>query len=633
MKKSLVSIFITLTLLLIVAGCCAYAEGQTQLNVTWINPMYEEYMRDVEFEFRRPMTATRTSEAETEEELAEWIRQRLVSRTAKFSLKYVDVNKYETHEQLSAFLDRVLELAYAHTGVPDEGDYLRFHVGGLGLSTSRSDEPVDGVYKYSFYFEFKMMTDRSEEEEVTAAVAAELAELDLDGLSDYEKAAAIYGFICDTVVYDNESYQEYLERYPLDETWMNYTQEFTAYGALQGKAVCQGIAQLLYRMLLEEGIDCRVIAGRSYSYKTGDDHAWNIVKIGDVYYNLDATWDLGEPGIDYYDYFLLTNAAFEGNGREHLRNTDYTGDAFTTAYPMGSGEPLKAYHSGACRIEDILLLQDGTVGIAICVGAEAYEGDLLAYAEIDGELLPLASAAAYTGAEGEVIRFFTVRKAPKEMQDAVHVALYDGAGNPIPLYEHDAQNAGKWNSVTDGEYVTRVYAGIAAEAVRAGGDTGYAAVMNDLGSSAQRFFGYDAGNAAPLLGSLSDITADDLAGYAESTAGTLPQGLEYAGGTLELDETVTMNFLFYGNVEGVTFKVGETTVTPESNGDYTVVSVSGLTAGELADAHTITAADGVNTYTITASALSYAYKALTEQTDADLQELARALYAWWASCN
>ena len=75
----------------------------------------------------------------------------------------------------------------------------------------------------------------------------------------------------------------------------NYKLKYTAYAAMcNGTAVCQGYSNLLYRMLLEAGVDCRIISGIGVS----GGHAWNIVRLGDLYYNVDATWDSNYDGPD-----------------------------------------------------------------------------------------------------------------------------------------------------------------------------------------------------------------------------------------------------------------------------------------------------------------------------------------------
>ena len=625
MKRNLVSIFISIVLLLTVGECCAFAANGLPEGVkVFINPLYADVLNEDNITFHRRsglLQGSRPGVAESREELAEMIREKMVSRSEYFTLKYEDTEARD----MDFFRDVCENDALQHTGVPYEGDYLMWHYGGVGISLpAQAVTFADGVYTHTVGIYVLYYTTADEELYVTQKVQEVLEDLDIDGKSDYEKTAAIYAYVCDLVEYDHEHYDEFTARYLVDETYKVYYTMFSAYGAVHdGTAVCQGIAQLMYRMLLEEGIDCRLIAGRASGRDAADNHAWNIVKIGNEYFNLDATWDL-ENSEGSFRYFLLTDAEFE-SGNVHKRGDDYSGGSFCAAYPMGSGEPLKAFHSGACRIESVHLLKDGTVGIEICIGAEAYEKDLLAYAEIDGVHFPLAEAVSIEEDEGAIIKSFTVRKAPKEMQDGITVTLTDGEDEVIPLY--DAER----NNVTDAGYRTTVYAGIAEEAKA--GDTAFAAVMNDLGSCAQKVLNYKAEEAPVFTGSGNSFTAKTVAGFAQSASGSLPEGLKYAGETLELDEYITANFLFSGNAEDVLFSIDGEPAEAKANGDYYVVSIPGLKAGDLGTPHVITASDGEREYIISASALSYAYKALTEDTSPELQELAKALYVWYGMCR
>ena len=95
--------------------------------------------------------------------------------------------------------------------------------------------------------------------------------------------------------------------------------KYTAYAAMINKtAVCQGYASLLYRLLLECGVDCRVVTG----YGNGGRHAWNIVEVDGKYYNVAGTsgyrWleselvrGTNEEFIDRSYYHALVNAAVE----------------------------------------------------------------------------------------------------------------------------------------------------------------------------------------------------------------------------------------------------------------------------------------------------------------------------------
>jgi len=71
----------------------------------------------------------------------------------------------------------------------------------------------------------------------------------------------------------------------------------SAYSALvNGKSVCAGYARAFQYLMQQLGIPCYYCTGY-----TGEDHAWNIVNIDGMYYNVDVTWADGKEAI--YDYF------------------------------------------------------------------------------------------------------------------------------------------------------------------------------------------------------------------------------------------------------------------------------------------------------------------------------------------
>ena len=107
---------------------------------------------------------------------------------------------------------------------------------------------------------------------------------------------------------------------------VNYDQtltEYTAYAALtKGYTVCQGYAQLLYRLLNELGIETIIVKGHAKERRTGraEGHAWNMVKINNCWYHIDCTWDdpIGSNKI-HYDYFLISDLAIT---KSHSWETD-----------------------------------------------------------------------------------------------------------------------------------------------------------------------------------------------------------------------------------------------------------------------------------------------------------------------
>jgi len=71
----------------------------------------------------------------------------------------------------------------------------------------------------------------------------------------------------------------------------------SAYSALvNGKSVCAGYARAFQYLMQQLNIPCYYCTGY-----TGEDHAWNIVNIDGMYYNVDVTWADGAQAI--YDYF------------------------------------------------------------------------------------------------------------------------------------------------------------------------------------------------------------------------------------------------------------------------------------------------------------------------------------------
>lgn len=84
----------------------------------------------------------------------------------------------------------------------------------------------------------------------------------------------------------------------------------SAYSALvNGDTVCAGYSRAFQYLMQQLGIPCYYCTGYS-----GEDHAWNIVRIGDEYYNVDTTWDDTDPVT--YDYYNKTDADFVGT---HVR--------------------------------------------------------------------------------------------------------------------------------------------------------------------------------------------------------------------------------------------------------------------------------------------------------------------------
>lgn len=117
-------------------------------------------------------------------------------------------------------------------------------------------------------------------------------------LPEWEKELYIHDFICSNVRYDK------LKK--------PYSHEII--GPLgQGVGVCEGIAKSVKILCDALGIWCMIaVSDANPDKKLKYRHAWNIVRIGKIYYHLDATFDnsLGRDGLIRHDYVNLDDTLF-----------------------------------------------------------------------------------------------------------------------------------------------------------------------------------------------------------------------------------------------------------------------------------------------------------------------------------
>lgn len=289
------------------------------------------------------------------EEAAAGVRNNLKNRTA-----VITANVYSPSSDYQSIIDEIIAAAMRHTGVGTEGDYLLWHY--LGYGGNVSYVPTSSGYQYSFRLEFTYYTTKAQEDELTVAVNALKKELDLDDATDYEKVQSVYDYICENIEYDHENLED-----------DSYTIKHTAYSALMHKkTVCQGYATLFYRLMLELGVDCRVIAGTG----GGGPHGWNIVELDGLYYNLDATWDAPNATAGWpYEYFLKCDSKFTG----HYPYDEYKTTEFTNAYPKGTRDYLDSLKPEFEIVDGVLISYNGDGGDVVipdqvtAIGDSAFE--------------------------------------------------------------------------------------------------------------------------------------------------------------------------------------------------------------------------------------------------------------------
>ena len=314
-----------------------------------INPLYADVITEENLvQPSRKSTVALAGDSEpdyasTYEEAGAQMREGMKNRQETVVVRYRTENFDFSTEQ-----KQIAAEALVHTGVPEEGDSLRWVYGGY--SVSGSSYSSNGEYYVTLTYTVTYYTTAEQEAELDAAVEELLAQVD-SSASDYQKLCAVYDYICTNITYDYDNLQD-----------STYWLKFTAYAALVNKtAVCQGYAALLYRLALELGIDCRMITGTG----NGGGHAWNIVELNNVYYNVDATWDASwMQGVGYYNYFLQCEDTFTSSGTNHIRDDEYDTEDFHGAYPMSQtdydpdAEPESPATAGTCG-ENLTWTLDG----------------------------------------------------------------------------------------------------------------------------------------------------------------------------------------------------------------------------------------------------------------------------------
>ncbi len=317
MKKRIICAILSLFMLLSILPTGAFAVDTNSYKEVHVNPLYRDVITEEDIvssvQKSSAKKAPRLLAAESPEYLtnledaAAILRKAMESRQEQVTVYYATTDSDNPS-------DDIFDAALAETGVPTQGDYIRWSYMGWGEAVSR--EKVDDTYYNKVTFECVYYTTAEQENALSNRVNEVLDSFQFTAdTTEYEKIKTIYDYICAHVTYDYGNLE--------DE---DYTLKYTAYAALMnGTSVCQGYAALLYRMLLQEGVDCRLIPGDT----SGGAHAWNIVELGNLYYNVDSTWDAGKKP-ENYDYFLLNDNDFDG----HSRWETYCSNAFYAAYPM-----------------------------------------------------------------------------------------------------------------------------------------------------------------------------------------------------------------------------------------------------------------------------------------------------------
>lgn len=205
------------------------------------------------------------------------------------------------HGDINKLLSEICAIDDKETS--DDADYLENSISSINVGTSYNyigSKIIDSTIT----IKIKYLESAQQLKEVNKKVKKILKKLDLEGKSEAQKVKLIHDYIINNTKY------------------ISSENSHTAYGALQGKAVCQGYSQLAYKMLTDANIKCHFISGKANNGKKTEDHAWNLVQVKNKWYYLDVTWDDPTGGEDRlrYDYFLVGSKRFE---KDHMAAKEF----------------------------------------------------------------------------------------------------------------------------------------------------------------------------------------------------------------------------------------------------------------------------------------------------------------------
>ena len=330
LKKKLLSLLLalvmTVTLLPVQAmaaevGSTGKGGLKTVYTMEYVNPLYADALGAETSGWSQPKASMRwaadvqTAADEpylTEAEAVKVLRSQMIARSNDIHIKLRTAPTNDHRAVVMGLWDKAQEHI---KGSGTTGDYLLWQYGGIGSSFSYSQTGRENEYDITYgpnrdYSSTIWYTTAAQEQWLNNYISGTMRpQLALDTKTTYQKVEAIYNWITEKVRYDYAHLED-----------PGYQLQFTAYAAVRNRtAVCQGYANLLYRLANDAGNDCRII--------TGGNHAWNILQMNDgKYYCMDATWDEGQSS---YSYFLKGLPEF---GKTHSPQTDPNNTPYWTSY-------------------------------------------------------------------------------------------------------------------------------------------------------------------------------------------------------------------------------------------------------------------------------------------------------------
>lgn len=331
----------------------------------------------------------------------------------------------------------------------------------IGSSSNAEREKMTSLFRYSnpqYYFlssmyvyngsrltmvVYDIFADGAQRQNYTNLLLGKinwyLAQVDNSKMPE-EREKQIHDLVCNTITYEFGDYdQSVFSSLYFDET------------------VCAGYTMIMTLLLNMNGIPAIGVAGYGDDYANPNArHAWNLVKLYDHWYYVDATWDDGDPGV-YYKYYNISKSTLYN---DHYLQTYYSSIVPTAAYNSGnytysysapyiSLDNIKYFivnkGSGTKYVRVVDLLNNTlqtAVPETITYGGYTYR---VLGREIPGFAERMYTTALNRGADAQGLRYFTYTLANR-MQTGASAASVFLCG--AELYG---------SGISQQEYVSRVY--------------------------------------------------------------------------------------------------------------------------------------------------------------------------------
>lgn len=225
-----------------------------------------------------------------------------------------NVKKSDVHN-INKYIDSAYGTVDTYRIIIESGDYL-----AIQFNFELSDNYYV-VRKYLYGIDIPEDYDRAAQ--IYEVVSSFIYKYIKKEMTDFDKELAVHDYIVSNCKY---GYPE------------SHDDAYTAYGALVLKqSVCDGYAEAFLVLMSCLGIDCDIVVGSTDEGL----HAWNQVKLGDDWYNIDLTWDDSLPDMGDYVKHTYVNVNDDILQRTHSWQKQFYRECTADYYNFYSKRFLK----------------------------------------------------------------------------------------------------------------------------------------------------------------------------------------------------------------------------------------------------------------------------------------------------